>query len=98
MTRHWALGEIALGEARPDVALASFERARAVADRRDAAFARVLADVDFGTARALAALHRDRRRARALAESARVAYTGYPELVGTAHVIDAWLADHPVRE
>ncbi|HEY6176045.1 MAG TPA: tetratricopeptide repeat protein, partial [Kofleriaceae bacterium] len=93
--RHNALGEIELGTGRPREALAAFERARTTIDRDDGTLVRVRADIDFGIARALAALHLDPPRAHALAESARATYAGYPELEGRLHRIESWLARHP---
>jgi len=95
--RHRALGEIDLATRRPGDALAAFERARETIDRNDGSLARVRADIDFGIARALAALDRDPQRARALAESARAVYAGYPELAARLRRIEAWLAPRTPR-
>ena len=70
---------IDLGVGQPRTALASFERARALLSPSDPSLAHARADIDFGTARALTALHQDLARARALAESARAALAGCSE-------------------
>jgi len=89
------LGQIDLGVGQPRAALASFERARALLDPNDPSLGIVRAQVDFGTAQALTAVHQDPARAHALAGSARDALADCAECTATRQPIEAWLAGHP---
>jgi hypothetical protein len=91
-SRYLVLGQIELATDHPRSALAYLEQARAVTDASDGSVARTLADVDFETARALAALGVEPERADALARSARDRYARYPELGSRRQQIDTWLA------
>ncbi len=90
------LGQIDLGVGQPRAALASFERARALLSPSDPSLAHTRADIDFGIARALTALHQDPARARALAESARAALADCSECEAARQPVEAWLTRHPL--
>jgi len=92
---HCALGHIrlAMGQLRP--ALASFERALALVDPRDARLFQTRADAAFSIARVLTTLHEDPARARELARSAHDTLAGLPGFKDRLSEIDAWLAQHP---
>jgi tetratricopeptide (TPR) repeat protein len=93
-SRHHLFGEIDLALGRPQQALASLERARSMSNAEDGSIALELAEIDFCTARALAALHREPSRADMLARAARAMFAAVPDLTDRVREVDAWLARH----
>jgi tetratricopeptide (TPR) repeat protein len=94
VSRYLVRGQIELAGGRARAALDYLDQARAVANGNDGSVARMLADVDFETARALAALGSAPARAGALARAARDRYARYPELAARRQQIANWLAHH----
>jgi tetratricopeptide (TPR) repeat protein len=86
------IGESYLAEGDPATALAALERAFKIREAQETDPSR-RAQTQFDLARALWDTNRDRRRARALAEGAREAYTR-AALKRQADQVDEWLARH----